>query len=113
MYIKMILEHNNYNVITADNGKSALKLLMEMIEIPDLILSDIMMPEMDGYHFIKQTSKNLKLLHIPFIFLTALDSPEDKRLGKLLGADDYLTKPINEEDLLASIGGKILSKLIP
>lgn len=66
-----------------------------------------MMPEMDGYEFFKTVSEDSLLCHIPFIFLTALDSPEDIRLGKLIGVDDYLTKPINEDDLLATITGKI------
>ncbi len=107
-YVKMILEHNKCRVITADNGKDALSKLTKANEHPDLIISDIMMPEMDGYEFFKNVSNDSRLLHIPFIFLSALDSPEDVRLGKLVGADDYLTKPINEDDLLASIAGKIM-----
>ena len=108
LYIKMVLQHNECNVITADNGKEALIVLRDNEEIPDLIVSDIMMPEMDGYDFFKAVSEDNRFLHIPFIFLSALDSPEDIRLGKLLGADDYLTKPINDEDLVVSVAGKIL-----
>lgn len=103
----MTLEFNQFKVITAENGKDALKLLLEISKIPNLIISDIMMPEMDGYEFFKKVSEDSKLCYIPFVFLTALDSPEDKRLGKLLGADDYLTKPIDVDDLLATITGKI------
>ncbi len=66
-----------------------------------------MMPTMNGYDFFKTISKDPQYLQIPFIFLSALDSPEDVRLGKLLGVDDYLTKPVNEDDLLATIEGKI------
>lgn len=108
MYIKMVLEHNDCNVITAKNGKEALETLEKNENIPDLIISDIMMPEMDGYEFFKAISDNKDFGHIPFIFLSALDSPEDVRLGKLLGADDYLTKPIDEDDLTATVAGKIL-----
>ncbi len=107
-YIKSILEHNKYRVITADNGKLALDFLSHTEEPPSLIISDIMMPEMDGYEFLKVVSNDSKLLHIPFFFLSVLDSPEEIRMGKLIGADDYLTKPINEDDLLASVAGKII-----
>jgi len=106
-YVKLMLEHNDYRVITADDGEDGLKVLSETSEIPDLIISDINMPKMDGYEFFQAISENDKFLRIPFIFLSALDSPEDIRLGKLLGADDYLTKPIKEDDLLAVVTGKI------
>jgi DNA-binding response OmpR family regulator len=105
--IKNILEYHAYEVFLADNGNEALNLLSEMEKIPDLIISDIMMPNINGYEFFKTVSNNPKYLDIPFIFLSALDSPEDIRLGKLLGVDDYLTKPVNEDDLLATIAGKI------
>ncbi|MHA1149335.1 MAG: response regulator [Promethearchaeota archaeon] len=108
LYIKILLEHNECRVLTADNGKVALQVLVSNEETPDLIISDIMMPEMDGYDFFKAVSEDNRFLHIPFIFLSALDSPEDIRLGKLLGVDDYLTKPLNEDDLLVSVAGKIL-----
>ena len=107
-YVKLLLEHNDYKIITANDGKDGLKVLSESNDIPDLIISDINMPEMDGYEFFKVVSDNDRLLHVPFIFLSALDSPEDIRLGKLLGADDYLTKPIKEDDLIAVVTGKVL-----
>ncbi|TXT65523.1 MAG: Signal transduction response regulator [Promethearchaeota archaeon] len=102
-----ILEFHDYKVCHAKNGEDALKVLSEMEKSPDIIISDIMMPKMDGYDFFRAISNNSQYSHIPFIFLSALDSPEDIRLGKLLGVDDYLTKPIVEEDLLATIAGKI------
>ncbi|MFO8018494.1 MAG: response regulator [Promethearchaeia archaeon] len=105
-YIESVLERNEWKVITAKNGKDALKKLERVEELPDLIVSDIMMPEMDGYDFFKALSEDPTYCDIQFIFLTALDSPEDIRLGKLLGADDYLTKPFDEEDLLATIMGR-------
>jgi len=105
--IKNILEYHEYDVLLANNGKEALKVLSEMENTPDLIISDIMMPNINGYEFFKTVSNDPKYLDIPFVFLSALDSPEDIRLGKLLGADDYLTKPVNEDDLLATIAGKI------
>ena len=106
-YLKITLEFNECQVITAENGNEGLKVLSELKDSPDLIISDIMMPEMNGYDFFDAVSNNPTYCHVPFIFLSALDSPEDIRLGKMLGADDYLTKPINEDDLLATIAGKI------
>ncbi|MBD3341605.1 MAG: response regulator [Candidatus Lokiarchaeota archaeon] len=105
--IKLTLEFNNYEVISAENGKEALDKLKKVDRLPEIILSDIMMPEMDGYDFFKYISEDHKLNMIPFIFLTARTSPNDVRFGKMLGVDDYLTKPFEEEDLLAIIAGKI------
>ena len=103
----MALEFNNYSVLTATNGKDALNILSESQRLPDLIISDIMMPEIDGYELFKTISTHPLWATIPFIFLSARASPEDVRLGKILGADDYLTKPFNEDDLLAVISGKL------
>ncbi|MFX1288411.1 MAG: response regulator [Promethearchaeota archaeon] len=106
-YLKMTLEFNGCEVITANHGREGLKVLSELKVCPHLIISDIMMPEMNGYDFFNAVSRNPDCFHVPFIFLSALDSPEDIRLGKMLGVDDYLTKPINEEDLLSIVFGKI------
>ncbi len=105
--IRVTLEYNNYEVKTATNGKEALDILSTLKNLPDLILSDIKMPEMDGYDLLKAVSSNPKWAFIPFIFLSARTSPEDIRFGKMLGVDDYLTKPFKENDLLASIAGKL------
>lgn len=105
--IKIFLEFNGFNVITAANGKDALALLATLDIVPDVIVSDIMMPEMDGYDFFKAVSGESRYSTVPFIFLSAKSSPEDIRLGKILGVDDYMTKPFNQDDLLASITGKI------
>ncbi|MFW9951907.1 MAG: PleD family two-component system response regulator [Candidatus Thorarchaeota archaeon] len=106
-YLAMTLEFNDCYVTLAKNGKEGLKTLSEIKKEPDLIISDIMMPEMNGYDFFEAVSRDSNYYHIPFIFLSALDSPDDIRLGKMLGVDDYLTKPINEEELLAVMAGKI------
>ena len=106
-YLKITLEFNECQVITANNGREGLKVLSELKNWPDLIISDIMMPEMNGYDFFDAVSNNPTYCHVPFIFLSVLDSPEDVRFGKMLGVDDYLTKPINEEDFLAIVFGKI------
>jgi CheY-like chemotaxis protein len=106
--LQTLLENNNYKVIMALNGKEALDKLQRFdSNLPDLIISDISMPEMDGYQFFKEISNKPFLGHIPFIFLTGLSKPENVRLGKLLGVDDYITKPFDEKDLLASIEGKL------
>ena len=105
--LKMTLEYNNFDVITAPNGEEAIDALSKMKDIPDLIISDIMMPKMDGYDFFKAVSENSDWGLIPFLFLTAKSSPEDVRFGKILGVDDYITKPFEEENLLAIIKGKI------
>jgi CheY-like chemotaxis protein len=110
-YLKLILQKYDYDIITARNGKNALDALKKSERVPDLIISDIKMPIMDGYKFFETVSSNPKYLHVPFIFLSALDEPEDIRLGKLLGVDDYLVKPVNKDDLLATIEGKIIRNM--
>ncbi|MHA1985286.1 MAG: response regulator [Promethearchaeota archaeon] len=105
--LRHLLEVKYYDVVTAINGKDALKLLSNLDRIPEVIISDITMPEMDGYDLFETVSNNDMLNHIPFIFLSGRNTPEDVRFGKMLGVDDYLTKPFDIEDLLAIIKGKI------
>ncbi|MBY9005437.1 MAG: response regulator [Candidatus Lokiarchaeota archaeon] len=107
-YLRTVLEDENYKIITASNGKEAIIKMSELNMIPNLIISDIMMPNMDGYEFFQYISKNDYLNQIPFIFLTARTSINDIRFGKMLGVDDYITKPFEKNDLLAIIKGKIL-----
>lgn len=105
--LKLLFELNGFEVYTAIDGFDAFtKLHNEKIE-PSLIVCDIMMPRMDGYEFFKAISNDPDHNSIPFIFLTAKSSSEDVRFGKLLGIDDYLTKPFAEEDLLSIVKGKI------
>ncbi len=105
--LRHLLEVNYYDVVTAINGKIALELLSTLDRVPEVIISDITMPEMDGYDLFEAVSNNDMLNHIPFIFLSGRNTPEDVRFGKTLGVDDYLTKPFDIEDLLAIIKGKI------
>jgi len=107
LHLKLILEDNSYQVESATNGIEALKLLSDLAIPPSLIISDIIMPKMDGYEFFSKVSEKSLWNLIPFIFLTAKTAPEDIRLGKMLGVDDYLTKPFITEDLIAVIHGKI------
>ena len=105
--INLLLESNNYKSIGAKNGREALEILSRLEAVPDIIISDIMMSEMNGYEFFREISSNPRLNRIPFLFLSAKTTPEDIRFGKLLGVDDYITKPFNEKDLLAILTGRI------
>lgn len=108
--LKILLENRGYETVTARSGEQALKTLSNLKNIPEVIISDIMMPNIDGFEFFNAVSNHSQWNQIPFLFLTAKSTPEDIRLGKLLGVDDYITKPFNEEDLIASISGKIARK---
>jgi len=103
--MRLILEANDYQVLTAISGIQALGLMQE--NQVDLILADIAMPEMNGYQLYKKVRENPHWLTIPFIFVTARAMDSDVRYGKELGAEDYLTKPIQPEDLVATVQGKL------
>ena len=96
-----VLEAEGYTVLSASNGKEGLKLARR--EKPDLIISDIMMPELDGYGVFEALQEDPITAVIPFMFLTAKTDPADIRQGLGLGVDDYLTKPFDPEDLLDSV----------
>lgn len=96
-----ILELSDYHVITAENGKAGVELARK--ELPDLIICDVMMPELDGFGVLHVLSKNTATSSIPFIFLTAKAEKDDMRKGMNLGADDYLTKPFDDVQLLDAI----------
>ncbi len=103
--IQNILEKAGYHVRTAHNGKAGLEALCECQ--PDLIVSNIMMPLMDGREFLKAVRKQPGGIKIPFIFLTALCRQEDVFAARLLGADDYLTKPIDPEELVVAVKARL------
>ena len=96
-----ILTLAQYKVITAENGKDGVQLALK--ENPDLIICDIMMPILDGHGVLHLLSKNESTAGIPFIFLTAKADRGDVRKGMAMGADDYLIKPFDDEDLLNAI----------
>jgi CheY-like chemotaxis protein len=96
-----ILELANYKVLTAPNGKQGVKLANQ--HLPDLIICDIMMPELDGYGVFHMLSKDPSTASIPFIFLTAKAEKNDYRKGMGMGADDYLTKPFDDLELLTTV----------
>ena len=105
--MEIMLRFNNYTCAIAQNGEEALDVLERLPRPPDVIVCDIMMPRMDGYELYEHISNDTRYSNIPFMFVTAKSSPDDIRLGKMLGVDDYITKPFEEEDLLATIAGKI------
>jgi CRP/FNR family transcriptional regulator, polysaccharide utilization system transcription regulator len=96
-----ILELADYDVMTATNGKEGVRLAQT--QQPDLIICDIMMPELDGYGVLHMLSKNEQTENIPFIFLTAKAEKNDYRKGMTMGADDYLTKPYDDIELLSAV----------
>lgn len=100
-----ILELADYEVFIAENGKIGVQKAKELL--PDLIICDIMMPELDGYGVLQILSRNPKTNAIPFVFLTAKAEKSDFRKGMNLGADDYLTKPFEEMDLINAIESRL------
>lgn len=100
-----LLELSEYEVITANDGRQGSD--MAKTEFPDIIICDVMMPKMDGYGVLRELSENPGTANIPFIFLSAKTEHKDIRRGMDLGADDYLTKPFEEEDLLSAIESRL------
>ncbi len=100
-----ILELAGYTVITAENGK--IGVAMAQKELPDLIVCDIMMPVLDGYGVLHLLGKNADTSTIPFIFLTAKAERSDLRKGMEMGADDYITKPFDDIELLNAVESRL------
>jgi len=100
-----ILELAGYLVITAKNGKIGVEIAQK--EIPDLIICDIMMPVLDGYGVLHMLSKNPETASIPFIYLTAKSERSDLRKGMEMGADDYVTKPFDDVELLKAVESRL------
>lgn len=100
-----ILELAGYNVLSAENGKRGVE--MAMSNVPDLIICDIMMPVLDGYGVLHLLNKNDHTAAIPFIFLTAKAERSDMRKGMEMGADDYVTKPFDDVELLNAVESRL------
>lgn len=98
----------SFEIITAENGDSGLNIALE--RIPDIIVSDIMMPIMNGIELCKKLKEDIKTSHIPIILLTAKDSLTDKEEGYLIGADSYMTKPFNSTLLHSRINNLLESR---
>jgi DNA-binding NarL/FixJ family response regulator len=99
--ITTLLRFKGYKPVAAENGRIGVEAARR--ERPDLILCDVMMPELDGYGVLRALQADADLSFTPFIFLTAKGEKEDLRSGMNLGADDYLTKPVGNEDLVNAI----------
>lgn len=99
--ITALLRFHDYEPLAAENGRAGVETARRTK--PDLILCDVMMPEMDGYGVLETLQTDASLSVIPFIFLTAKGEKDDLRSGMNLGADDYLTKPVAHADLLRAI----------
>jgi len=101
LLVKDYLEFRGYEVITAENGREALEILSQ--QMPDMIICDIMMPEMDGYTFVERVRQNPDLDGIPFLFLSAKGQSQDRVKGLSKGADVYMVKPFEPEELVAQV----------
>jgi DNA-binding response OmpR family regulator len=99
LLLKTVLEAESYTVFTAENGVAALEVMDR--EHIDLVVLDIMMPQMDGYEFTKTLRETRN--DLPILMVSAKQLPEDKKKGFLVGTDDYMTKPIDEEEMLLRI----------
>jgi signal transduction histidine kinase len=100
-----LLKEENYTVAGAENGAVGLAYAQEII--PDLIISDILMPELDGYGVLAKLQENPLTASIPVIFLSAMTGDSDIRAGMRIGADDYLTKPYKAQDLLDAVNARL------
>ncbi|MBN2390509.1 MAG: response regulator [Anaerolineae bacterium] len=105
MAIRDVLEMEGYKVATASDGIEGLEVMQK--HVPDLIIADISMPRMDGYKFFEAVHARSEWVPIPFIFLTARAEKEDRLKGKAMGAEDYLVKPFDPQELLVVVRSRI------
>lgn len=101
LLVKDYLEFRGYEVITAENGREALEILEQ--EQPDMIICDVMMPEMDGYSFVRCVREDPRTKSIPVLFLSAKGQSQDRVKGLNTGADVYMVKPFEPEELVAQV----------
>lgn len=105
-----LLELSGYKVFTAPNGKIGIEKAIQ--ETPNIIICDIMMPEIDGYGVLEAVASTEATKHIPFIFLSAKTEHKEIRKGMDMGADDYLTKPFDEEELISAVESRLAKATI-
>lgn len=101
LLVKDYLEFRGYEVVTAENGREALEVLEQ--QIPDMIICDVMMPEMDGYSLVSTIRSDPKTSWIPVLFLSAKGQSQDRVKGLNIGADVYMVKPFEPEELVAQV----------
>ena len=105
--LQLMLEINDYKVYSAKNGKQAIEVLKKLDQLPNLIISDIIMPEMNGYEFFNTISKNPQWSNIPFIFSTVCSSLEDQLIDKI-SDEDIIVKPYKDDEFLQIISKKLV-----
>ncbi len=103
--IAALLRFNDYEPIVTENGRAGVQAARR--QKPDLVLCDVMMPELDGYGVLQALQSDPSLARVPFIFLTAKGEKDDLRSGMNLGADDYLTKPVANADLVRAVEARL------
>ncbi len=101
----LILSMEGYRVTVADNGATGLAMLRR--NRPDMILCDILLPEKNGFEVFETIKKNPFLAKIPFLFISALNEPQQIRQGMVMGADDYLGKPFSREELITTVAARL------
>lgn len=110
LMVQSLMEENGYRAIVARDGRDAMSLLKE--RLPDLLISDIMMPEMDGYALCREIKSREQWKHIPVILLTQLSEAEDIVKGLESGADNFVTKPFNPELLISQVEYLLVNSLM-
>lgn len=108
IFIKKILEKENYEVIYAENGKDALSIIEN--NTPDLVILDIVLPDIDGFEVCKRVRNNNNLVSLPILFYSAIKTIDDKLLGLEMGASDFLSKSADDRELLARIKNLLRAK---
>lgn len=103
--IAELLRSEGYQVVEARNGREGVERARR--ELPDLVLCDITMPEMNGHRVLETLRNEPRTAHLPFVFLTGWNEQQDQRTGMNLGADDYLTKPFVPDELLAAVRARL------
>ncbi|MDI6779899.1 MAG: response regulator [Bacteroidota bacterium] len=101
--MEAVLKEEHYNIVTADSGTKALTKLSKLK--PDLIISDLRMPDMNGYELFDKIKNNPKLRNVPFVFMSGLDDYDARHFAKTIGVTDYLTKPFDSEEMKSLVLG--------
>jgi signal transduction histidine kinase len=104
--LRTLLEKEGYSVTTACDGQEALDILSANA-LPDLIVSDILMPRLDGFELLRRVRGVEEWAHVPFLFLSAMSEPEDRITGRSLGVDDYITKPFHSREFLSVVASRL------
>lgn len=99
--LSFCLEQEGYRVLMAESGQKAVEIVVD--DVPDLIISDVMMPEMDGFEFCRRIRDYYRTRQIPFLFLSAMNTPESQEFGMKLGCTDYISKPFNVSELVLKV----------